>query len=56
VTRFEVRTAYLSRYEVHTVGGEQHQEYWIPAEELEEINEDIVGDIEVNGKYRVEEG
>src|SRR5437879_13090181 len=34
VTRFRVRRAYLSRYLVHTVGGAQHQEYWIPAEEL----------------------
>jgi hypothetical protein len=47
VTRFEVRTEYLARYEVHVVGGTEHQEYWIPAEELEEFNRNIVGVIEV---------
>lgn len=47
VTRFHVRTEYLSRYEVHTVGASLHQEYWIPAEELDEFNRNIVGKIEV---------
>src|SRR5215212_3187243 len=37
VTRFNVRVDYLSRYEVQTVGGRIHQEYWIPAEELAEF-------------------
>ena len=32
VTRFEVRTAYLDSFEVHTVGAVIHKEYWIPAE------------------------
>ena len=30
-----------------TVGGSIHQEYWIPAEELKEFNNNIVGLIEV---------
>src|SRR5688572_10819339 len=30
VTRFRVRKSFLDRYEVKTVGGESHQEYWIP--------------------------
>lgn len=51
VTRFEVGAAYLARYEVQQVGGEIHTEYWIPAEELEEFNKHIVGQIEVIGKY-----
>jgi hypothetical protein len=55
VTKFEVRTAFLSKYEVQRVGGEQHQEYWIPAEELEELNENIVGEIEVIAEYKAEE-
>ena len=52
VTRFRVRTDYLSRYEVQTVGGSMHQEYWIPAEDLTEFNENIVGAIEVIAEYR----
>lgn len=52
VTRFLVRTEYLKRYEVHTVGGSVHQEYWIPAEDLAEFNQNIVGAIEVIAEYR----
>ena len=52
VTRFRVRTEFLDRYEVQTVGGSEHQEYWIPAEELEEFNRNIVGEIEVIAEYR----
>lgn len=47
VTRFAVRADYLARYEVHTVGGSVHQEYWIPAADLAEFNRNIVGRIEV---------
>ncbi|MFL5692131.1 MAG: hypothetical protein ACJ795_10020 [Ktedonobacteraceae bacterium] len=43
VTRFQVRTDFLRRYEVHQVGSTIHQEYWIPAEDLEEFNRNIVG-------------
>jgi hypothetical protein len=46
VARFAVRTGFLSHYEVQTVGS-QHQEYWIPAEDLDELNRNIVGRIEI---------
>jgi hypothetical protein len=52
VTRFHVRNEYLSRYEVKIVGGSIHQEYWIPAAELGEFNENLVGTIEVIAEYR----
>lgn len=52
VTRFQVRVDYLRRYPVQTVGGAQHQEYWIPAEDLEEFNHNIVGMIEVIAGFR----
>ena len=52
VTRFRVRPAFLARYEVQTVGGSDHQEYWIPAEELTEFNRNIIGKIEVIAEYR----
>jgi len=54
VTRFSVRDDYLQRYAVQTVGGSTHREYWIPAEELAEFNENIVGVIEVIAEYREE--
>ncbi len=47
VTRFQVRSDYISRYEVHQVGGSIHLEYWIPAQELDKFNRNIVGKIEV---------
>jgi hypothetical protein len=52
VTRFQVLTEFLQRYEVRTVGGAVHQEYWIPAEDLPEFNRNIVGLIEVVAEYR----
>jgi hypothetical protein len=52
VTRFQVRSAFLQQYEVQTVGGSEHQEYWIPAEDLEEFNRNIIGEIEVLAEYR----
>lgn len=47
VTQFQVRTAFLDKYEVHRVGGPIHLEYWIPAEDLQTFNESIVGAIQV---------
>lgn len=51
VTRFRVRTELVSRYPVRTVGARQHQELWIPAEELDELNANIVGMIEVTAEF-----
>lgn len=47
VTRFEVDDEHASRYERRIVGGRQHEELWVPAEELEEFNRHIVGPIRV---------
>ena len=47
VTRFQVRSSFLSLYEVHQVGDRHHREYWIPAGDLAEFNQAIVGSIEV---------
>jgi hypothetical protein len=33
------------------VGGREHTELWIPAEELEEFNQHIVGKIEVTQRF-----
>jgi hypothetical protein len=52
VTRFRVRKSFLDRYEVKTVGSDIHQEYWIPAKELGELNDNIVGKIEVIAEFR----
>lgn len=51
VTRFQIRAAFLSAYDVHTVGSRLHQEYWIPAEDLDAFNRNIVGPIEVVASF-----
>lgn len=51
VTQFDVRSAFLARYEVHRVGGSVHEEYWIPAEHLDELNSHLVGSITVIAEY-----
>src|SRR5438045_7970539 len=51
VTKFEVRKAFLDKYETKIVGGSTHEEYWIPAEDLEEFNRNIVGKIEVIAEF-----
>lgn len=55
VTRFSVKTQFLDKYAVQTVGSSSHQEYWIPAEELPEFNSNIVGKIEAIACFRPEE-
>lgn len=52
VTRFQVRTSHLQKYDVQTVGSSIHKEYWIPADELPEFNDNIVGLIEVIAEFR----
>lgn len=42
----------MDTYEIQKVGGIHHTEWWIPAEKLEELNDHIVGEIEVIGEYR----
>ena len=52
VTRFRVRTTFLDRYPVREAGGQALREYWIPAEDLGRLNENIVGRIEVTQEFR----
>ena len=37
VTRFHVRSDVLARYPLQTAGARRHQEYWIPAEEMDAL-------------------
>ncbi len=57
VTRFEVTADHLANYETKIVGGRDHEEYWIPADDLEDFNRHIKGKIEVIAKFEaVDEG
>ncbi|SRR5258708_7729205 len=52
VTKFLVKKDFMVRYQIHSVGTANHTEWWIPAEDLEQLNENIAGRIEVIGEYR----
>lgn len=47
VTRFQVSTEFMQNYEIQQVGASHHTEWWIPADDLEDLNAHIVGLIEV---------
>lgn len=52
VTRFEISAVYLARYEIQDAGGREHQEYWIPAEDLPNFNRAIRDEIEIVHSFR----
>lgn len=53
VTAFDVRSAYLGRFDQQVVGDAAvHTEYWIPAENLPEFNAQIVGTIRAIRAFR----
>lgn len=51
VTRFAVRADFIARYDVQVVGARRHAELWIPAEDLDSLNDAIVGMIEVVSEH-----
>ena len=52
VTRFEVEDEHAKKYGVHTVGKQSlHEELWVPAEELDKLNEHIIGKITVEAAF-----
>jgi len=52
VMKFQVAAVFMRKYEAETVGSSIHQELWIPAEDLAELNQNIVGLIEVVSEFR----
>jgi len=55
VTRFNVQKTVADKYQPEIVGGKQHAEIWVPAEELEAFNAAIIGKIDVIAKYAHDE-
>jgi hypothetical protein len=47
ITKFEVRTTYFNSFKVQNVGGFGDNELWVPAEDLVEFNNNIIGKIQV---------
>jgi hypothetical protein len=51
VTRFELPDTYAARFPVQTVGSREHQELWVPAEQLDEWNGQMLGPVEVTHAF-----
>lgn len=47
VTRFRITEEHFNKYKIENVGAEQHNELWVPAEELPVFNQNIAGRIEI---------
>ena len=56
VIRFAVRKSFADLYPVKTVGSSIHQELWVPAEELPELNRNIVGKLEIIAEFKKTRG
>jgi hypothetical protein len=54
VIRFQVASAFLERYPEQVVGAAIHRELWIPAEDLPELNRNIIGLIEVIAEFQAD--
>lgn len=54
VTRFRVKKSFLDRYPIRCVGSTIHTEWWIPAQDLDALNEALVGKIEVIDEFHLE--
>jgi hypothetical protein len=55
VLKFQVRSEFLDQYDVHVVGNSSHREYWIPAADLQRLNQNIDGAIEIIREFRSEQ-
>jgi hypothetical protein len=51
VVRFAVRRDVADSYERKVVGGREHEELWVPAEQLNSFNAAIEGGIELIAEY-----
>jgi hypothetical protein len=54
VTAFDLPTDYLKQFDVQNVGGEIHNELWVPADQLDEFNNQIVGEIQLVETFKGE--
>lgn len=52
VVRFALNKSFADRYPARTVGASVHQELWVPAEELPELNRNIVGKLEMVAEFK----
>ncbi|MBZ0308385.1 MAG: hypothetical protein K8I82_20130 [Anaerolineae bacterium] len=51
VTEFKVRRSYIDKFKERIVGDDIHAEFWIPVIELDELNQNIEGRIEITAAF-----
>lgn len=51
VTEFDIPENYFKTFEVQTVGGDKHQEIWVPADQLNEFNSQIINGIRLTKAF-----
>ncbi len=51
VTTFDMNEKFIEKYEIQNVGGYIHNELWLPSEELEEFNSNIIGEIQITKTF-----
>jgi len=51
ITAFEISEQYFNKFPIQTVGLDYHQELWVPAEQLNVFNDEIVNGIRVEKAY-----
>lgn len=51
VTAFNMNADYITKFEIQNVGGEIHNELWVPSEEMENFNNQIQGKIEITKTF-----
>lgn len=51
VTEFELDDGFAESFEANEAGGSAHRELWVPAEELEALNRNLLGPIAVVAAY-----
>ena len=49
MTRFQVKKAFMDKYPIQKVGGVIHTEWWIPAGDLDKLDANIFGLIQLMG-------
>ena len=54
VLSFDLPGEFIQKYPVQNVGGDLHNELWIPANELEEFNNNIIGEIRIECSFHGE--
>jgi len=51
VTQFDVKRSFIAKYPRKIVGGKEHEELWIPADDLETLNQNIIGKIQLLNRF-----